>query len=133
MRSFTAAAPFNSALNVGCFAAAASNWKGGDPVKQSLKCTILATVITVGAAGLPRLMAQQALAPVFIAGDQPVTAEQVRKKMLSDGWSDIHLVVDGQYFRVVASKDGETERITIDSETGRLGADDDDDDDDDDH
>ena len=96
-------------------------------MKQPLKYAILAGVLVIGAAALPRLMAQQAPAPIFIAGDQPVTAEQVRAKMLADGWSDIHLVVDGQYFRVVASKNGQTERITIDSETGRLGDDDDDD------
>jgi len=39
------------------------------------------------AAGFMIANAQQPSAPVLIAGDQPVTAEQVREKLQSEGWS----------------------------------------------
>jgi hypothetical protein len=88
--------------------------------------------LLTGVSGLVIATAQQSQGPVFIAGDRPVTEDQVREKLQSDGWSNMHFVHDGQYFRIVASKDGQTDRITVDSQTGRLGAEDDDDDDDDD-
>jgi len=36
--------------------------------------------------------------PVFIAGDQPVTAQQVHTKLQADGYSDIRIVREGRYF-----------------------------------
>jgi hypothetical protein len=57
---------------------------------------------------------------VFIAGDQPVTEDQVRQKLQSDGWSDIKILRGTRYFEVVGAKNGEDGRIVVDSQTGRL-------------
>jgi hypothetical protein len=59
-----------------------------------------------------------------------VTEEQVRAKLQSDGWSNIVISNEGTYFKVTASRNGRTDKILIDSQTGRLGVNDDDDDDD---
>jgi hypothetical protein len=67
--------------------------------------------------------------PVFIAGDQPVTEDQVRQKLQSDGWSNVQIVRDGQYFEAIGSKDGQTTKVAVDTQTGRLRAADEDDDD----
>ncbi|HEY6983852.1 hypothetical protein [Reyranella sp.] len=69
--------------------------------------------------------------PVFIAGDQPVTEDQIRKKLLSDSYSNVHIVRQGRYFEATGARDGKTDKIRVDSQTGRLAVDDDDDDDDD--
>lgn len=66
---------------------------------------------------------------VFIAGDKPVTEEQVRAKLQADGYADIRIVRQGQYFEATGAKDGNTTKVRVDSETGRLADDDDDDDD----
>ena len=67
---------------------------------------------------------------VLIAGDKPVTEDQVRQKLQSEGWSNIQIAHDGRYLEAIGSKDGQTSRMEVDSQTGRLRADDDDDDDD---
>jgi len=67
--------------------------------------------------------------PVFIAGDQPVTEDQVRQKLQSDGWSNVQIVRDGRYLEPIASKNGQSNKIEVDSQTGRLRAGDDEDND----
>ena len=74
--------------------------------------------------------AQQAQAPAFIAGDRPVTAEQVLEKLQTDGWSNVVISRNGRYIDVTGSMNGETSKMAVDSQTGRLRADNDDDDDD---
>jgi hypothetical protein len=59
-----------------------------------------------------------------------VTEDQVRQKLQSEGWSNIQIARDGRYLEAIGSKDGQTSRMEVDSQTGRLRADDDDDDDD---
>jgi hypothetical protein len=56
----------------------------------------------------------------------------VREKLQTDGWSNVQIVQDGKYFRVTGYRYGKTEKLAVDSQTGRLRANDDDDDDDDD-
>jgi hypothetical protein len=65
----------------------------------------------------------------FIAGNRPVSEDQVRQKLLSDGWANVQIVVRGRYFVATASKDGRTDAFSVDSLTGRLRGEDDDDDD----
>ena len=66
--------------------------------------------------------------PVFIAGDQPVTEDQVRQKLLSEGYSNLQIVRQGRYFEASGSKDGTTGKIAVDAQTGLLrGADEDED------
>ena len=66
---------------------------------------------------------------VFIAGDQPVTEEQVRAKLQMDGYADVRIVREGRYLEATGAKDGKATKVRVDSQTGRLVVDDDDDDD----
>jgi hypothetical protein len=65
----------------------------------------------------------------FIAGNRPVTEDQIRQKLVSDGWADVQIVLRGRYFVASALKGGRTEKFSVDSLTGRLRGEDDDDDD----
>ena len=91
---------------------------------------VIGGVLLVGAAGVLIATADRNRAAVFIAGDQPVTEDQVRQKLQSEGWSNIQIARDGRYLEATGSKDGQTSKMEVDSQTGRLRADDDDDDDD---
>ena len=86
----------------------------------------------IALAGLTIVMAEPNKGAAFIAGDRPVTEEQVRQKLQSDGWSNVQIARDGRYIQAIASKDGQNSRIAVDSQTGRLRATDDDGDDGDD-
>jgi hypothetical protein len=86
--------------------------------------------LTLGAVGLLAVSAQQREGAVFIAGDRPVTEDQVRTKLQTDGWSEVRIVRDGRYFQVSAAKNGEAKDFAVDGQTGRLSASNDDDDDD---
>jgi hypothetical protein len=65
----------------------------------------------------------------FIAGNRPVTEEQVQQKLVVDGWRDVQVIVRGRYFVAKATKDDRTDTFYVDSLTGRLRGEDDDDDD----
>jgi Histidine kinase-, DNA gyrase B-, and HSP90-like ATPase len=85
----------------------------------------------IGIAGTLMLAkAQQNERPVLIAGDRPVTVDQVLAKLKSDGWSDIVILPDGRYLQVTGTRNGQTSTTAVDSQTGRLGVEDDDGDDD---
>jgi len=86
-------------------------------------------LLLLGIAGVAVVTAEPSKGPAFIAGDQPVTEDQVRQKLQSDGWSNVQIVRDGQYFEAIGSKDGQTAKVAVNSQTGRLRAVDDDDDD----
>jgi hypothetical protein len=90
---------------------------------------VVGGALLAGAAGLIA-KAQQSPGSVLIAGDRPVTAEQVQEKLQSDGWSNIVIARNGRYIQVTASRNGQSDKMTVDLQTGRLRADGDDDDDD---
>ena len=91
---------------------------------------VLGGAMLAAAAGLMIANAQQSPAPALIAGDYPVTAEQVRDKLQSDGWSNVTVSRSGRYIEAAGSVNGQAGKMAVDSQTGRLRADDDDDDDD---
>ena len=62
----------------------------------------------------------------FIAGNRPVTEDQVRQKLVSDGWTDVRVVLRGRFFLATASKGGELGAFSVDALTGRLRGEDDD-------
>jgi hypothetical protein len=95
-----------------------------------LPAWILGAALLAVVAGYMMANAQQTQETVLIAGDRPVTAEQVMEKLRTDGWSNIVISRNGRYIQVTASRDGQTNTMTVDSQTGRLRADGDDDDDD---
>ena len=95
-----------------------------------LMASAIGGALLAGSVGLMIANAQQAQAPAFIAGDRPVTAEQVLEKLQTDGWSNVVISRNGRYIDVTGSMNGETNKMSVDSQTGRLRADNDDDDDD---
>lgn len=88
----------------------------------------IAGVLLVAMTGGVIATAEQRTGPVFIAGDQPVTETQVLEKMQSEGWTNVQIAREGKFLQVIGSKDGQSTRIVVDSQTGRLAGDDDDDD-----
>ena len=70
--------------------------------------------LVIAAIGLVIVMAEPGKGPVFIAGDRPVTEDQVRQKLQSEGWSNIQIVRDGRYFEAIASKDEQSSKIVVD-------------------
>jgi len=87
--------------------------------------------LVIAATAVAIVMAEPTKGPPFIAGDQPVTEDQIRQKLQTDGWSNVQIVRDGRYFEAIASKNGQSTKMVVDSQTGRLRAATDDDDDDD--
>jgi hypothetical protein len=81
-------------------------------------------------AGTGLMIARAAQSTVLIAGDRPVSAEEVEAKLKSDGWSNIIISSEGKYLQVSGLLNGKPTKIAIDSQTGRLRASDDDGDDD---
>jgi len=61
---------------------------------------------------------------IFIASGQPVTEDQVRAKLQSQGWTAIQVTRDERYIEATASKEGRVARLMIDSLAGQLIADD---------
>jgi hypothetical protein len=86
-------------------------------------------LLLLAIAGVAVVTAEPSKGPVFIAGDQPVTEDQVRQKLQSDGWSNVQIVRGGRYLEAIGSKAGQTTKVAVDASTGRLRAGDDDDDD----
>ena len=83
-----------------------------------------------GAAGALIATSEARRGEVFIAGDRPVTEDQVRQKLQSEGYLNIQIARQGGYFEATGSKGGQTARILVDSQTGRLAPERDKDDDD---
>jgi len=88
---------------------------------------LVSCAILVGAAGLATVIAR-APGAVFIAGDQPVSEDQVRNKLRSDGWTDVRITHEGQLIQATGLRDGQTQKLVVDARNGRLRDDDDDDD-----
>jgi hypothetical protein len=86
-------------------------------------------VLLAAAAALVIAAPEQGRGPVFIEGSRPVTEEQVRQKLVSDGWSDVQVARRGRLVLAMGSKDGRIDVFAVDALTGRLRIDDDDDDD----
>jgi hypothetical protein len=121
---------FNLALNAARFAPLVDTSTKERAMNRLIAYAIGAALL-VAAAGFMIANAQQSSAPAFIAGDRPVTTEQVQEKLQSDGWSNVVLSRNGRYIEVTGSVNGQADKMAVDSETGRLrpNANDDDDDD----
>lgn len=101
-------------------------------MKRAIIWSIAGAVLIAGAAALVIAAPERDRGPVFIEGSKPVSEEQVRQKLVTDGWTNIQVVQRGRLVLAMGSKDGRTELVAVDALTGRLHARDDDDDDDDD-
>jgi len=90
-------------------------------VNQAIPWSFAGGVLVASAAALV-VAASERKDPAFdfIAANRSVTEDQVRQKLVSDGWSDVQIVVRGRYFMATASKDGWSDAFAVDSLTGRL-------------
>jgi hypothetical protein len=86
-------------------------------------------LLLMGITGIVMVTAEPGQGPALIAGDQPVTEDQVRQKLQSDGWSNVQIVREGRYIEAIGAKNGQTSKVVVNAENGRLRAGDDDDDD----
>ena len=84
--------------------------------------------LLIGGTGFTIARAQQP-GPELIAGDRPVTSEQVEAKLKADGWSNIIISRQGRYMQITGLVNGKPGKIAVDPQNGRLRASDDDDDD----
>ena len=92
---------------------------------------IVSAAFLITAAGVVKMVAQaqQGAARVFIPGDHPVSDEQVRGKLQSEGWAGVVITREGQYLRATGAVGGKLRTIIVDGTTGRLSDKEDDDDD----
>ena len=86
----------------------------------------IAAVVLVGAVTAYDLTSERSEGAVFIDSKGPISEQQVREKMQADGWSNVLITSEGRYFQVMGTKDQQTRRLVVDSQTGRLRGDDDD-------
>jgi hypothetical protein len=98
---------------------------------SSLSKLAFGCAVIVMAGGLVLAKAQQSKETALIAGDRPVTVDQVVQKLKADGWSEIAISRNGRYLNVSGLVNGQSGKVAVDSQTGRFKADADDDDDDD--
>jgi hypothetical protein len=98
-------------------------------MKRTLAWVAGGTFFLVAATGLAMVMAETEKGSPFIPGDQPVSEAQIRQKLEAEGWSNVQIVREGRYFDAMATKEGQTSKFDVDSQTGRLHVGEDDDDD----
>src|SRR5262245_55726623 len=96
-------------------------------MNRRIAMALLGGAALVAAAGALIATAQPKGA-VFIAGDRPVTEAQVREKLQSDGYSNVLTIRQGRLIEAMGVKDGQTGKVLVDAQTGRLAGDGDDDD-----
>jgi hypothetical protein len=80
----------------------------------------IALAIALSAMGVLIASAEEDLGPAFVKGGGPVTEDQVRQEMLAEGYSNPQIVREGKYFEAMGAKDGQTQKLVVDSQTGRL-------------
>lgn len=77
-------------------------------------------------------------APIYAASESshslipilgPITEQQIRDKLTADGFSNIHIALQGGIFQTNATKDGRALRLAIDAQSGTVLQVQDDDDD----
>jgi hypothetical protein len=74
----------------------------------------------LGLTGVWFAIAQQNAGAPFVKGGGPVTEDQVRQEMLAEGYSNPQIMREGRYFEAMGTKDGQTQKLVVDSQTGRL-------------
>ena len=80
--------------------------------------------------GLASLIAiyDESEAQMAIAGDLPLTDDQVRGQLASRGWGNLQLAHDDRYIEVSGTTSGRPVHMTVDSLTGKIVNNDSDDD-----
>jgi hypothetical protein len=100
-------------------------------MKKALIATVIGGFIVAGAAVI-YAAADSSSGTRLILGNGPITEQQIRDKLTSDGFSNIQISPQGSLFETIATKNGRPVRLEIDSQSGTVfqarAADDDDDD-----
>src|SRR5258708_485068 len=89
-------------------------------MERAVIWSIAGGILLAAAAALAIAAPERDRGPVFIEGSRPVTEEQVRQKLVSDGWTNVQVVRRGRLVMAMGSKDGRTDAFTVDAFTGRL-------------
>ena len=76
--------------------------------------------------GLAALIAtyDEAEGQMVIAGDLPLSEDQVRGQLATRGWADLNLTHDERYIEVSGTTSGRAAHMTVDSLTGKIISDD---------
>ncbi len=98
-------------------------------MKRTIIWSIAGGALLAAAAALVIAAPERDRGSAFIEGSKPVSEEQVRQKLVSDGWTNVQVVRRGRLIMAMGSKDGWSDALEIDAFTGRLRTVDDDDDD----
>ncbi len=85
-------------------------------------------MLLLGVTGAVVATTEPRVGPAFIPGGQPVTEDQIRQKLVSEGYSNVQSVRKGPFFAATGFKDGQVGKVVVDPQNGRLVDDDDDDD-----
>src|SRR5262249_11566663 len=99
-------------------------------MKRAIIWSIAGGILLAAAAALVIAAPERDRGPVFIEGSRPVTEEQVRQKLVSDGWTNVVVVRRGRVVMAMGSKDGRSDAFAVDPSPDRLGWGGDEDDDD---
>jgi hypothetical protein len=106
-----------------------ANLPGAGAMKRAVIWSIAGAMLLAAAAAFVVAAPERDGGPVFIEGSRPVSEEQVRQKLVSDGWTNVQVVRRGRLVMAMGFKDGKTDVFEVDALTGRLRSSDDDDDD----
>jgi hypothetical protein len=87
-------------------------------MRKALIAAVTGGFIVAGAAGI--YAADSSSGSRLIAGTGPITEQQIRDKLTSDGFSNIKISPQGSLFETIATKNGRTLRLEIDSQSGTV-------------
>ena len=94
------------------------------------KVTLAVITVAVAAGAASIYAASNSSGDRLILGSGPITEQQIRDKLTTEGFSNIQITLRGSVFETVATKDGRRAELAIDAQSGIVRQDQDDDDDD---
>jgi len=94
------------------------------------KTTLAVITVAVAAGAASIYAASNSSGGRLIPGSGPITEQQIRDKLTTDGFSNIQITLNGSVFETVATKEGRQAELAIDAQSGIVRAEGDDDDDD---
>jgi hypothetical protein len=97
-------------------------------MKSLFLAVTISSFVVVGAASI--YAAGDSSSGRLIPGVGPITEQQIRDKLVADGFSNIQITSGGDIFQTNAVRNGRALRLAIDAQTGTVLQSQDDDDDD---
>jgi len=99
----------------------------GESMKRLFLAVTISSFVAVGAASTDA--AGDSSSARLIPGNGPITEQQIKDKLIADGFSNIEITSAGDTFQTNAVRNGRALRLAIDAQTGTVLQQDDDDDD----